>query len=143
MVVSGNNLDMIKQISDELLEKLRGVDGIIDLKSSMEEGYPEIQIVFNRAVLASQNMTINSVGAQLRNKIEGEVATRFIESDREIDIRVRLSEDSRDRVDKISRINIRNGLGVMVPLKALAEIHIKEFLHCYPPKIRGHHREYL
>lgn len=126
VVVSGNDLDRIKLVSDELLEKLRGVEGIIDLKSSMEEGYPEIQIIFNRAVLASQDMTINSVGAQIRNKIEGEVATRFIESDREVDIRVRLSEDSRDRVEKISRINIRNGLGMMVPLKALAEIRIKE-----------------
>lgn len=126
VVVSGNDLDRIKEVSDELLEKVRGVDGIIDLKSSMEEGYPEIQVIFNRAVLASQDMTINSVGAQIRNKIEGDVATRFIESDREIDIRVRLSEDFRDRVEKISRINIRNGLGVMVPLKALAEIRIKE-----------------
>jgi len=126
VVISGNDLEMVKQVSDELLEKIRVVDGIIDLKSSMEEGYPEIQIIFNRALLSSQNMTINSVGAQLRNKIEGDVATRFIESDREVDIRVRLSEDSRDRVDKISRINIRNGLGMMVPLKALAEIRIKE-----------------
>jgi len=126
VVVLGNDLEMIKQVSDELLEKIRGVDGIIDLKSSMEEGYPEIQIIFNRALLASQNMTINSVGAQIRNKIEGDVATRFIESDREVDIRVRLSEGFRDRVDKISRINVRNGLGMMVPLKALAEIQIKE-----------------
>jgi HAE1 family hydrophobic/amphiphilic exporter-1 len=126
VVVSGNDLEMIKRVSDELLEKIRSVDGIIDLKSSMEEGYPEIQIIFNRALLASQNMTINSVGTQIRNKIEGDVATRFIESDREVDIRVRLSEDFRNRVDKISRINIRNGLGMMVPLKALAEIRIKE-----------------
>lgn len=126
VVVSGNDIDRIKQVSDRLLDQIRGIDGIIDLKSSMEEGYPEIQIVFNRAVLASQDMTINSVGAQIRNKIEGEVATRFIESDREVDIRVRLSEDFRDRVEKISRINIRNGLGMMVPLKALAEIRIME-----------------
>jgi HAE1 family hydrophobic/amphiphilic exporter-1 len=126
VVVSSNNLDVIKQVSDELLEKLRGIEGIIDLKSSMEEGYPEIQILFNRAILASQDMTINSVGSQIRNKIEGEVATRFIESDREVDIRVRLSENYRDRVDKVSRINIRNGLGVMVPLKALADIRISE-----------------
>ncbi|NOR15109.1 MAG: MMPL family transporter, partial [Candidatus Aminicenantes bacterium] len=126
VVVSGNDLEKIKRISDELLEKLQGVDGIIDLKSSMDEGYPEIQIIFNRAILASQDMTINSVGSQLRNKIEGEVATRFIESDREIDIRVRLSEDERNRVEKIERIQVRNGLGVMVPLKALAEIRISE-----------------
>jgi HAE1 family hydrophobic/amphiphilic exporter-1 len=126
IVISGTDLDRIKENSDRLMALLRDVDGIIDLKSSMEEGYPEIQIVFDRAVLASQNMTINSVGAQLRNKIEGEIATRFIESDREVDIRVRLAEDSRDRVEKIERITVRNGLGVMVPLKSLAQIQIKE-----------------
>lgn len=126
VVVSSNNLDVIKQVSDELLEKLREKEGIIDLKSSMEEGYPEIQIIFNRAILASQDMTINMVGSQIRNKIEGEVATRFIESDREVDIRVRVSEDFRDRVEKISRLTIRNGLNVMVPLKALADIRISE-----------------
>ncbi len=126
VVVSGNDLEKIKRISDELLEELRGISGIIDLKSSMEEGYPEIQIIFNRAILASQDMTINSVGSQIRNKIEGEVATRFIESDREVDIRVRLSEGERDRVEKIERLQVRNGLGVMVPLKALAEIRISE-----------------
>jgi len=126
VVVSGNDLDQIKSVSDDLLERLQGVDGIIDLKSSMEEGYPEIQIIFNRAVLASQDMTINSVGSQIRSKIEGEVSTRFIESDREVDIRVRLAEDSRDRVEKVSRIQVRNGLGVMVPLQALATIQIQE-----------------
>jgi hydrophobic/amphiphilic exporter-1 (mainly G- bacteria), HAE1 family len=126
VVVSGNDLDAIKRVSDDLLARLRDVPGLIDLKSSMEEGYPEIQILFNRAVLAAQNMTINSVGAQIRNKIEGEVATRFIESDREVDIRVRLTEDQRDRIDKISRITVRNGLGVMTPLRSLAEIRIVE-----------------
>lgn len=126
VVVSGNDLDMIKRVSDRLLAELREVKGLIDLKSSMEEGYPEIQILFNRAILASQDMTINSVGTQIRNKIEGEVATRFIESDREVDIRVRINEKSRDRVEKISRITIQNGLGVMVPLRALAEIQILE-----------------
>ncbi len=126
VVVSGIDLDKIKEISDELLAKMRKIPGLIDLKSSMEEGYPEIQIIFNRAVLANQDMTINSVGSQIRNKIEGNVATRFIESDREVDIRVRLSEDYRDRVEKISRIQIQNGLGMMVPLQALADIRIKE-----------------
>jgi len=126
VVVSGNELDEIKDVSDALLAKLRRVRGITDIKSSMEEGYPEIQIIFNRAVLASQGVTINDVGSQIRNMIEGEVATRFIESEREVDIRVRLSEDYRDRVEKVERIQVRNGMGVMVPLKALADIRIKE-----------------
>jgi len=126
VVVSGTSLDHIKSTSDELMEKLRGIEGLIDLKSSMEEGYPEIQIIFNRALLASQDMTINEVGSQIRNKVEGEVATQFIESDREVDIRVRVAEDSRDRVEKIKRLSIRNGLGINVPLKAVAQVRISE-----------------
>jgi len=126
VVISGNDLTELKRLSDELLAKIKEIPGLIDLKSSMEEGYPEIQIVFNRPMLASQNMTINSVGSQIRNKIEGEVATKFIESEREVDIRVRLSEKFRDEIEKITRISIRNGLGLNVPLKALAEIKISE-----------------
>lgn len=126
VVVSGTNLDHIKEVSDGFLEKMRSIDGLIDLKSSMEEGYPEIQIIFNRALLASQSMTINEVGSQIRNKVEGEIATQFIESDREIDIRVRVSENFRDRVEKIKRLSIRNGLGINVPLKTVAKIEISE-----------------
>ncbi len=126
VVVSGMNLEELKRVSDELMAKIRGIPGLTDLKSSMEEGYPEVQIVFNRAKLASQNMTINSVGSQIRSKIEGDVATKFIESDREVDIRVRISEDSRDDVEKIQRLSIRNGLGIVVPIKAVADIYIKD-----------------
>jgi len=71
-------------------------------------------------------MTINEVGSQIRNKVEGEVATQFIESDREVDIRVRVKEDFRDRVEKIKRLSIRNGLGINVPLKAVARVQISE-----------------
>lgn len=126
VVVSGNNIEELKRVSDELLAKIRDIPGLTDLKSSMEEGYPEVQIIFNRAKLAAQNMTINSVGSQIRSKIQGDVATRFIESDREVDIRVRIAEDSRNEVEKIERLTIRNGLGIVVPIKAVADISIKE-----------------
>lgn len=126
IVISGNDLDALKRVSDELMVKLRELPGLIDLKSSMEEGYPEIQIIFNRARLASQNMTINDVGSQIRSKVEGDVATKFIESDREVDIRVRVSENFRNKVEKIQRLSVRNGLGIIVPIKAVADIKIKE-----------------
>ncbi|HDP94822.1 MAG TPA: efflux RND transporter permease subunit [Candidatus Aminicenantes bacterium] len=137
VVISGNDLDELKRVSDELVGKMRGIEGLIDIKSSMEEGYPEVQILFNRAVLASQNMTINSVGEQLRDKIEGNVATQFIESDREVDIRVRISENFRDQVEKIRRIHVRNGLGLNVPLRAIADVRISEG----PAEIRRMHQQ--
>ncbi|MDY0297247.1 MAG: efflux RND transporter permease subunit [Acidobacteriota bacterium] len=137
VVISGNDLDELKRVSDELLGRMRKINGLIDIKSSMEEGYPEVQILFNRAVLASQNMTINDVGTQLRDKIEGNVATKFIESDREVDIRVRVAENFRDQVEKIRRMNVRNGLGLNVPLRAIADVRISEG----PAEIRRMHQQ--
>ncbi len=126
VVISGNDTDTLKSVSDRLLAGMKAMPGLTDLKSSMEEGYPEVQIIFNRALLASQGLTIEQVGSQMRSKVEGDVATQFIESDREVDIRVRVSEDFRNNVEKIQRMGIRNGLGVVTPLKALATIRIKE-----------------
>jgi len=137
IVVSGDDLDELKRVSDQLVTRMRNIEGLIDIKSSMEDGYPEIQILFNRSVLASQNMTINDVGGQLRDKIEGNVATQFIESDREVDIRVRVSENFRDQVDKIQRINVRNGLGLNVPLRAIANVRLSEG----PAEIRRMHQQ--
>lgn len=126
VIISGNDLQELKRVSDELLSRMKGIGGLTDLKSSMEEGYPEIQINLKRELLASQNMTIYDVGTQIRNKIEGEVATQFIESEREVDIRVRISEDQRNKIEKIERMGIQNGMGLHVPLKAIADIRVGE-----------------
>jgi HAE1 family hydrophobic/amphiphilic exporter-1 len=126
IIAFGNNLDTLKKVTDDLNTQFRQVPGLTDLKSSMEEGYPELQIIFNRYTLASQGLTIREVGQQIRNKIEGDVASEFLEKDREVDIRVRLSEKYRTNVDKIKRLTIRNGLNKTVPLKVLAEITVKK-----------------
>ncbi len=124
VVISGNEIEMLKKLSDDLYNRMKKIKRLIDVKSSMEQGYPEIKIIFNRSILSSQNITIKDIGEQLRQKIEGEVATQFIEREREVDIRVRLSEKYRNRINKISNLGIRNGYNIVVPLKALAKIQI-------------------
>ncbi len=126
IVISGNSLEHLKTVSDQLLAQMRDIPGLIDLKSSMEEGYPEIQIVFNRFLLSQQGLNIQTAGSQLRSKVEGDIATRFIESDREIDIRVRVGEDFRANLAAIERMTIRNGFGQTIPLKSVADIGISE-----------------
>jgi len=125
IVIFGNDIDVLKRVSDGLKGRIEKVSGITDLKSSMEEGYPELQIIFNRYMLAAQNLTIQEVGQQIRNKIEGEVASEFLEKDREVDIRVRLSEQYRTSVEKIKQLNIRNGMDRTVPLKVLGDISVE------------------
>jgi HAE1 family hydrophobic/amphiphilic exporter-1 len=125
IVIFGNDIEVLKEVSDQFTAGINGIEGITDLKSSMEEGYPELQIVFNRYMLASQNLTIQEVGQQIRNKVEGEVASEFLEKDREVDIRVRLSEKYRTSVEKIRQLNIRNGMDRTVPLKVLGDITLR------------------
>ena len=122
VVVTGYDLDVLQQMANRLYQDFKDIPGLRDLDVSMQQGFPELHIIMNRGLLAAQDLTTQEVGQQLRAKIAGEVPTRFIERDREVDIRVRLSEDFRNEVKKIQRLTVRNGLGLQVPLQALARI---------------------
>ena len=74
------------------------IPGLVDLRSSAEMGNPEVQVRFDREQLARLGLDLATVAQTVRTKVQGEVATRFTEGDREIDIRVRALDQATARV---------------------------------------------
>ena len=70
----------------------RAVPGLVDVRSSLEAGSPELQVVFDRARLATLGLDMRVLSETLRDRVQGAVPTRFKEEDRQIDIRVRNRE---------------------------------------------------
>ncbi|MCG8608377.1 efflux RND transporter permease subunit, partial [bacterium] len=93
--VHGYNLLKLQQVSRQLEEKMQDIPGVIDIKSNVQRGNPEVQIVYNRQVLSQYGLNIRDVASIVRNKVRGDVATEFKERDRKIDILVRLRETDR------------------------------------------------
>jgi HAE1 family hydrophobic/amphiphilic exporter-1 len=122
--VYSDSLDELQSAADLVLASLAGIPGLVDLRSSVEMGNPEVQVRFDREQLARLGLELGTVASVVRTKIQGEVATRFTEGDREIDIRVHALTHGDARVEDIRDLIVGHVDGRPILLKSVAAIDL-------------------
>jgi len=124
--IRGYNLGTLASLSDRVSSSLRGLAGLTDIKSSMEGGNPEIRILFKRDRLAAMNLTLNEVAGAIRDKVLGDVPTELHRMGRQVDIRVRVDENDRNRLDDIRKLTVANIGGRPITLDAVADLIVEQ-----------------
>jgi len=124
--IQGYNLQKLSDIAENVVENLHDIPGLYDIESNIQRGNPEVQIIYNRPLLARYGLNISDVAAIVRNKVRGDVATEFKEQDRKIDILVRLREQDKESIQDLRRLIINPGSDRPLPLEAVADIQINE-----------------
>jgi HAE1 family hydrophobic/amphiphilic exporter-1 len=122
LVFFGDDLEELRDYSLDLLPKVTTVPGIADVRASLEAGSPELTVRFDRDRLAAYDLTIDDVSTRLRDRVQGSIASRFRESDRHIDIRVRNRVEDRDTVTDVQNLIVAERGGIPVTLAAVADI---------------------
>jgi HAE1 family hydrophobic/amphiphilic exporter-1 len=120
--IRGQDLDSLQQAGRRLAGLLRENPHYADVKSSVEQGFPEIQIVFDQERAAAFGMTTRQIADVVVKKVRGDVATRYSFRDRKIDVLVRARESDRDSVASIRRLVVNPGQGAPVELAAVADV---------------------
>ncbi len=100
--------------------------GLVDEKSNIQRGNPEVQIFYNRKLLSRYGLNIRNVASIVRNKVRGDVATEFKEEDRRIDILVRLREHDKKSLDDLRNLVINPGNPIQITLETVADISVNE-----------------
>ncbi len=124
--IYSDNLTDLQASAAALKRDVEKVQGLVDVKSSMEVGNPELQLTFNREQLSRLGLDLFQVAATVRNKVQGEVATRFLEGDREINILVRSVEVGSASVNDVSEMIVAQRNGVPIYLKSVADVKLAE-----------------
>ena len=120
--VEGADLEAIRGAGTRLAAMLRANPHYADVKSTVEQGFPEIQIVFDQDRAAALGLTTRQIADAVVKKVRGEVATRYSFRDRKIDVLVRAQESDRASVDDIRRLIVNPGSGAPVELASVAEV---------------------
>ncbi|MEO8217757.1 MAG: efflux RND transporter permease subunit [Acidobacteriota bacterium] len=120
--VYSDDLSELHRAATALEASVVRVPGLVDVKSSYEIGNPELQVRFNRSQLAQLGLDLAQVAATVRNKVQGEVATRFTEGDREIDIRVRSVEVGEATLADVHQMIVGQRDGRPIFLDSVAEV---------------------
>ena len=124
LLVYGYNLDALAEYSGRLATAMSKIDGLKDVRSSLEDGSPELQILFDRDRMASLGLDLETVSRTLRGKIRGDVATRLKERDRQLDIRVRTASAEQLEVEDIGGMVISQVNGIPITLASVAELKL-------------------
>jgi len=125
--IRGHDLTILKRLSREAEDVLATtVPGLVDIRSSLQTGHPEIQVIYNRDRLAEYGLNLRSVADLVRTKVQGRPATQFRQEDQMVDIVVRLREEDRFGLDELKRLVVNPNGNVPIALSAVADLTVNE-----------------
>lgn len=118
----GNDLVELEHAGQKLAAMLRANPHYADVKSTVEEGFPEIQIRFDQERAGALGLTTRQIADVIVKKVRGDVATRYSFRDRKIDVLVRAQQSDRASVEDIRRLIVNPGSSRPVRLSSVAEV---------------------
>jgi HAE1 family hydrophobic/amphiphilic exporter-1 len=122
VIVFGEDLEELRDYSLDLAAALADVPGLVDVRSSLEAGNPELQVKFDRRRLAALGLDMGTLSETLKNRVLGVVPTRFREADRQIDIRIRNREEDRASLADVENLIVPGPDGEPLRLLSLADV---------------------
>ncbi len=118
----GQDLASIERAGQQMAAMLRANPHYADVKSTVEQGFPEIQIRFDQDRAGALGLSTRQIADAVVQKVRGEVATRYSFRDRKIDVLVRARESDRSSLEDIKRLIVNPGSNRPVTLDAVAEV---------------------
>lgn len=116
--IKGDDLIKLKDLAEELVEKLKSIEGIADLNTNIGEGKPEFLIIIKKEALDKYDISPVTIGNFLVNAVRGKVSTQFREMEKRYDILVRMEEGTRENIESLLNEQIRYR-GSYIPLREL------------------------
>ena len=125
VMLSGSNPEALTQAASTLVHQMAGVTGIVAPRIEADLRRPELVIRPREDLAASLGVTTAALSQAIRIATLGDIdqnAAKFSLSDRQVPIRVRLSETSRRDLATIRNLPVPTASGGSVPLSRVAEI---------------------
>ena len=116
---------------------LLSIPGTADVLISRADYQPEYQVDFDREKLALYGLNLSTAANYLRNRINGQLASRFREDGEEYDIKVMYAPEKRTSIEDIENILIYNNSGTAVRVRDVGKV-VERFT---PPTIERKDRE--
>lgn len=117
----GDDLNRLYQIGSKIKNSISSVEGVVDINIEQQVERPQLEIRPRREMLARFGIPINEFAHYINVMLAGEVVSQVYEQGLPYDVTVRLDEDHRNSMEKISNLMIDSNVG-KIPLSYVADI---------------------
>ncbi|MEO1730953.1 MAG: efflux RND transporter permease subunit [Pseudomonadota bacterium] len=125
VMLAGSDPDLLNETAVALIEEMKGLDTVIAPRVEGDLNRPELIITPRREIAAELGVSTIALSQTIRIATLGEIeqnAARFSLSDRQIPIKVKLSEEDRSDLTTIENLPVPTINGGTVPLARVADI---------------------
>ena len=122
--VSGDDLDAIGFVAEQVKRDLATVEGALNVESSLGVRRTEFQAIVDHDRAASYGLSSQEVSNTLAAAMIGLEATSYSDGLEDIPVVVRLETDGDNAVDAIRNLNIMNQMGQMIPFENVATLEL-------------------
>ena len=125
--IKGNDLNELQRLSNEFMQKLSNVNGLVDLESTLKQPKSMVNVTINREAANDAGLSIGQIGQALRPLLAGDNVTTFKDDNgNNIDVNVRLNDDNRQTISQLQSMYLSssrmdsNGQPILIPLSQVA-----------------------
>jgi cobalt-zinc-cadmium resistance protein CzcA len=120
--IYGDDLSKLDEIANNVINQIKGVDGVKDVGILRNIGQPEISILLDEEKMAIYGVTKADAQAVIEMAIGGKTATSKYEGEKRFDIRLRYAGEYRKSEEDIMRLMIPTIKGTKIPLKEISNL---------------------
>ncbi|MDZ7716015.1 MAG: efflux RND transporter permease subunit [Balneolaceae bacterium] len=120
--IFGYDPDTKQELSNAVKDRLRDIDGIINVFSSADEGRPELRVTMDRERISRLGMSTSQVATALSNAVKGNLATTYVDQGVEFEVLVQLKPTDKSTTTDLNNLQVETPDGEYVPLGSLAKI---------------------
>ncbi|EYD74096.1 RND multidrug efflux transporter, Acriflavin resistance protein [Rubellimicrobium mesophilum DSM 19309] len=123
VTLTGDSFEVLGGIADDLAERLRGIDGLADVATSLQDVEPTLAVRLDRDAANDLGVSLASVGDSLSTLLGGQEVGDWTAPDgRNYALNVQLPEAIRDDAASLGSLPIATSGGQLIRLDQVAEL---------------------
>ncbi|KGH27984.1 MULTISPECIES: CusA/CzcA family heavy metal efflux RND transporter [Comamonas] len=122
--VFGDELEDLKEVSEQVARILKSVSGSTDIRIERLSGQQALTVDIDRKAIARHGLNVADVQSLLESAIGGRDVTTLYEGERRYSVVVRFPESYRGSPEAIGATLLTTAAGAQVPLSSLAKIEL-------------------
>jgi HAE1 family hydrophobic/amphiphilic exporter-1 len=122
ILLRGSDVDKLFVVGDSVMKVIKKIQGINDVKLSIDKSKPEIQVKLDREKMEQLGLNVQQVGNTLNLAFAGNTNLQYSEGGEDYNINVRFDQFDRKKIEDISSLTFLNSQGEIVELKNFATI---------------------
>lgn len=122
LIVTGPNVESAMKFAKLAEAELRTIPGTTEIKLTVEDGNPEINVQVDRDKMSALGLTLQTVGMTMQTAYSGNTDGKFRAGEYEYDINIKYNAFDRKNITDVSNLIFINDLGQQIKLSQFATI---------------------